>query len=77
MAIDTVNLQILADELLTAAADERSHRAARTLPHPVDGDDVRAMAAHEHTVIPPRRHSLHAIGDTVALLSVARGGESG
>ena len=32
-----VNVQQLADELLAEAARDRSRRAARTLPHPVDG----------------------------------------
>lgn len=103
-----VDLPTLADELLTQAAREHSQRAARTLPHPVDGlrqtvialrdgaalhehkspgpaallilrgrarlvvgDEAVTVAAHQHIAIPPRRHSLHADGDAVVLLSVA------
>ena len=32
-----VNLELLADELMKQAADDHAGRAARTLPHPVDG----------------------------------------
>ncbi len=32
-----IDLQAVADELLAQAAREHSQRAARTLPHPVDG----------------------------------------
>lgn len=102
-----VDLPTLADELL-AQACEHSQRAARTLPHPVDGlrqtvialrggaalhehnspgpaallvlrararliagEQAVTVDAHQHIAIPPRRHSLHADGDTVVLLSVA------
>jgi quercetin dioxygenase-like cupin family protein len=34
---DTVDLHQLSTDLLERAASERAHRAASTLPHPVDG----------------------------------------
>jgi quercetin dioxygenase-like cupin family protein len=42
-----VNLQHLADDLLAEAARDTSRRAARTLPHPVDGlrQTIIALAA--------------------------------
>lgn len=103
-----IDLLALADELLEQAAGEHAQRAARTLPHPVDGlrqtvialrdqaalhehnspgpaallvlrgrarlvagEDAVTVDAHQHIAIPPRRHSLHAEGHTVVLLSVA------
>jgi quercetin dioxygenase-like cupin family protein len=41
-----IDLQALADELLTQAAGEPSQRAARTLPHPVDGLRQTVIALH-------------------------------
>jgi len=103
-----IDLPALATELLRQAATEHSRRAARTLPHPVDGlrqtvialcegaalqehnspgpaamlvlngtarltagEDCVDVTAHQLFAIPPRRHSLHAVTDTVVLLSVA------
>jgi hypothetical protein len=37
----------------------------------IAGDQAVTVDAHQHIAIPPRRHSLHADGDTVVLLSVA------
>jgi len=34
---DVTDLQLLADDLLTRAADVHARRAARTLPHPAEG----------------------------------------
>jgi quercetin dioxygenase-like cupin family protein len=34
---DVTDLQLLADDLLTRAANVHARRAARTLPHPVEG----------------------------------------
>ena len=113
MDSERVDLQALADALLEQAAGEGSHRAARTLPHPVDGlrqtvialsdgaelsehespgpaslqvlrgrarltagDDVIDLETHEIAAIPPRRHSLRGIGDTVVLLTVAGTGRT-
>jgi quercetin dioxygenase-like cupin family protein len=103
-----VDVDALADELLEQAGGNQSRRAARTLPHTVDGlrqtvialrdgaalqehnspgpaallvlrgrallvtgEDSVPLNAHQHLAIPPKRHSLHADGDTVVLLSVA------
>jgi quercetin dioxygenase-like cupin family protein len=103
-----VDIDALADELLEQAGGSRSGRAARTLPHPVDGlrqtvialrdgaalqehnspgpaallvlrgrarlaagENSVTLNTHQHLPIPPQRHSLHAEGDTVVLLSVA------
>ncbi len=103
-----IDLHALSEELLVQAAREHSQRAARTLPHPVDGlrqtvialrdgallhehnspgpaallvlrgrarlvagDQTVTLDSFQYTPIPPRRHSLHADGDTVVLLSVA------
>jgi quercetin dioxygenase-like cupin family protein len=37
----------------------------------VTGEDSLTLDTHQHLPIPPQRHSLHAEGDTVVLLSVA------
>jgi quercetin dioxygenase-like cupin family protein len=103
-----VDVDALADELIEQAGRSRSGRAARTLPHPVDGlrqtvialrdgaalqehnspgpaallvlrgrarlaagDVSVTLNTHQHVPIPRQRHSLHAEGDTVVLLSVA------
>jgi quercetin dioxygenase-like cupin family protein len=105
---DCTDLMALADQLLDQASRDGARRAARTLPHPVDGlrqtvialadgaslaehespgpaslqvlrgrarlvagDEVVDLGPHQHAAIPPRRHALHATGDTVVLLSVA------
>jgi quercetin dioxygenase-like cupin family protein len=103
-----VDLHALADDLLAQAAGETARRAARTLPHPVDGlretlialsdgaalnehnspgpasllvlrgrarlvagDQAVTLDAYQRVAIPPSRHSLHAEGDAVVLLTVA------
>jgi quercetin dioxygenase-like cupin family protein len=103
-----VDVDALAEELIAQAGRSGSGRAARTLPHPVDGlrqtlialrdgaalqehnspgpaallvlrGRARLVAGevsvtlntHQRVPIPRQRHSLHAEGDTVVLLSVA------
>jgi quercetin dioxygenase-like cupin family protein len=114
LAGGTTDLRDLAEELLARAGETGARRAARTLPHPVDGlrqtmvalldggelqehespgpasllvlrgrarlvagDRTLVVAADHLAPVPPARHSLHADGDTVVLLSVAVPGRAG